>query len=105
MSNPNNFGPNIAIINEDGGVSPLQLGANLANLDASKSSSSAITALQNRNINTTSPLTGGGNLTSDRTLSISGFSGTITTAKLTGPGANGSMTFTDGVLTAQTPAT
>ena len=35
----------------------------------------------------------------------SGITGTITTAKLTGGGANGSMTFTNGVLTAQTPAT
>lgn len=35
----------------------------------------------------------------------SGLSVTITTAKLTGAGANGSMTFTNGVLTAQTPAT
>ena len=34
-----------------------------------------------------------------------GFSGTITTAKLTGGGANGSMTFVNGVLTKQTPAT
>lgn len=32
-------------------------------------------------------------------------SATITTAKLTGPGANGSMTFTNGLLTASTPAT
>ena len=32
-------------------------------------------------------------------------SATITTAKLTGGGANGSMTFTNGLLTAQTPAT
>lgn len=29
----------------------------------------------------------------------------ITTAKLTGAGANGSMTFTNGILTAQTQAT
>ena len=35
----------------------------------------------------------------------SGYTGVITTAKLTGGGANGSMTFTNGVLTAQTPAT
>lgn len=35
----------------------------------------------------------------------SGYTGTITTAKLTTLGSNGSMTFTDGVLTAQTPAT
>lgn len=34
-----------------------------------------------------------------------GYSGTITTAKLTPAGANGSMTFTNGVLTAQTAAT
>lgn len=34
-----------------------------------------------------------------------GLSTTITTAKLTGGGANGSMTFTNGVLTAQTAAT
>jgi hypothetical protein len=34
-----------------------------------------------------------------------GFTGTITTAKLTGGGANGSMTFVNGVLTAETPAT
>lgn len=34
-----------------------------------------------------------------------GFTGTIATAKLTPGGANGSMTFTNGILTAQTPAT
>lgn len=34
-----------------------------------------------------------------------GFNGTIVTAKLTGGGTNGSMTFTNGVLTSQTPAT
>ena len=34
-----------------------------------------------------------------------GLSTTIVTAKLTGGGANGSQTFTNGVLTAQTPAT
>jgi hypothetical protein len=34
-----------------------------------------------------------------------GFSGTITTAKLTSGGTAGSMTFVNGVLTAQTPAT
>lgn len=33
------------------------------------------------------------------------FSGTIATAKLTGGGANGSITFTNGVVTAQVPAT
>lgn len=37
--------------------------------------------------------------------SQSGLSVTITTAKLTTSGSNGSMTFTNGVLTAQTPAT
>lgn len=34
-----------------------------------------------------------------------GINATITTAKLTAGGANGSMTFTKGILTAQTPAT
>lgn len=34
-----------------------------------------------------------------------GFNGTITTAKLTAGGTNGSMSFTNGVLTSQTPAT
>ena len=34
-----------------------------------------------------------------------GLTATITTAKLTALGANGSMTFTNGVLTAQTQAT
>lgn len=34
-----------------------------------------------------------------------GFSGTITTAALTGGGTQGSMTFQNGVLIAQTPAT
>lgn len=34
-----------------------------------------------------------------------GFTGTIATAKLTGGGTNGSMTFQNGVLVAQTPAT
>jgi hypothetical protein len=38
-------------------------------------------------------------------LPASGLSVTITTAKLTGGGTNGSMTFTNGILTAQTPAT
>lgn len=35
----------------------------------------------------------------------SGITATITTAKLTAGGVNGSMTFTNGILTAQTPAT
>lgn len=34
-----------------------------------------------------------------------GYSGTITTAKLTGGGANGSMTFVNGVLISQVAAT
>ena len=36
---------------------------------------------------------------------VGGLNVTITTAKLTTGGANGSMTFTNGVLTASTPAT
>ena len=38
-------------------------------------------------------------------IGVTGISATITTAKLTGGGANGSMTFTNGLLTAQTAAT
>jgi hypothetical protein len=34
-----------------------------------------------------------------------GFSGTVTTAKLTGGGTNGSITFVNGVVTSQVPAT
>lgn len=45
-----------------------------------------------------------GNLTTSQ-LPTAGLSVTITTAKLTTGGANGSMTFTNGILTAQTPAT
>jgi hypothetical protein len=37
--------------------------------------------------------------------STAGVTATITTAKLTALGSNGSMTFTNGLLTAQTPAT
>ncbi len=40
-----------------------------------------------------------------RVGTVAGLSATITTAKLTLAGANGSMTFTGGILTAQTPAT
>lgn len=52
-------------------------------------------------------LTGGGDTTlhyhsADR---ASGLSVTITTAKITSGGSNGSMTFTNGVLTSQTQAT
>jgi hypothetical protein len=38
-------------------------------------------------------------------ITPAGLTVVIVTAKLTGGGANGSMTFTNGVLTAQTPAT
>jgi len=38
-------------------------------------------------------------------LGITGIDATITTAKLTGGGTNGSMTFVDGILTAQVAAT
>ena len=46
------------------------------------------------------PIANGGTGTS-----TAGVSATIVTAKLTALGANGSMTFTNGLLTAQTPAT
>lgn len=48
--------------------------------------------------------TGGHGGTLNKTK-IGGISATITTAKLTAGGTNGSMTFVSGVLTAQTPAT
>ena len=34
-----------------------------------------------------------------------GFTGTVTTAKLTGGGTNGSLTFVNGVVTSQVPPT
>jgi len=43
--------------------------------------------------------------TAEAAALASGLTVVITTAKLTGLGANGSMTFTNGVLTAQTQAT
>lgn len=42
---------------------------------------------------------------SGNVLDTIGVSAVIATAKLTGGGVNGSMTFTNGILTAQTPAT
>lgn len=42
---------------------------------------------------------------SDLTGTPTGYTGTITTAKLTTLGSNGSMTFTNGILTSQTQAT
>jgi len=55
----------------------------------------------------------GGTITASGTISLgivptanlSGLTATITTAKLTPAGANGSMTFSHGLLTAQTQAT
>lgn len=44
-------------------------------------------------------------LVANQTANKPGLTVTITTAKLTGAGANGSMTFTNGILTAQTQAT
>ena len=38
-------------------------------------------------------------------LLVSGYTGTITTAKLTGGGTEGSMTFVNGILVSQTQAT
>lgn len=44
-------------------------------------------------------------LASNQSAGLPGLSTTIVTAKLTVVGANGSMTFTNGILTASTPAT
>jgi hypothetical protein len=90
-----------------------------------KSGGSGGAVATSRTINTTLPLTGGGDLSQNRTLefipagitgdvqynnagalgSITGITVTITTAKLTVLGADGSMTFTRGVLTSQVQAT
>jgi len=53
----------------------------------------------------TGTVTGAGNLTLGGTLTPTGVTAVIVTAKLTALGANGSMTFTNGLLTAQTAAT
>jgi len=47
----------------------------------------------------------GGSITGTIVLPSNGITHTITTAKLTPTGTNGSMTFTNGILTAQTQAT
>jgi hypothetical protein len=44
-------------------------------------------------------------LQNNRNANLPGISVTITTAKLTAVGVNGSMTFTNGILTSQTQAT
>lgn len=44
-------------------------------------------------------------LAANQAANLPGLSVTITTAKLTGAGVNGSMTFTNGILTSQTQAT
>jgi len=53
----------------------------------------------------TGTVTGAGNLTLGGTLTLTGVTAVIVTAKLTALGADGSMTFTNGLLTAQTAAT
>jgi hypothetical protein len=53
----------------------------------------------------TGTVTGAGNLTLGGTLTPTGVTAVIVTAKLTALGADGSMTFTNGLLTAQTAAT
>jgi hypothetical protein len=77
---------------------------------------SNITSIVNRQHNSLQGLQGGGNSATeyyhlDATQYASlialptGITATITTAKLTSLGANGSMTFVNGILTAQTQAT
>lgn len=64
-----------------------------------------------RTISMVTPMTIGGgasaDLSADRTISPGGVAGVvvITTAALTGAGTQGSMTFTNGILTAHTDAT
>lgn len=72
---------------------------------------SNLTSIATRNHNDLQSLQGGTtsqyyHLTSAQQSAIaSGITTTITTAKLTALGSNGSMTFTNGILTAQTQAT
>lgn len=62
-----------------------------------------------RTITVVTPMTIGGGLSADlsanRTISPGGITVVINTAKLTGAGVNGTMTFTNGILTAQVQAT
>lgn len=73
--------------------------------------SSAAGARQNLGIgtlgtqNSNSVAITGGSISGTTVLPSNGISTTITTAKLTVGGHNGSMTFTNGILTSQTPAT
>ena len=53
----------------------------------------------------TGVVTGAVNATDAEKDALTYTAATITTAKLTALGSNGSMTFTNGLLTAQTPAT
>jgi hypothetical protein len=77
-------------------------------------SGSKITDIASRNHNQLQSFQGGSagqyyHLTAAQQAQVAalpaGISTTITTAKLTGGGVNGSMTFVNGLLTAQTPAT
>lgn len=74
-------------------------------------SGSNITDIQTRNHNDLGNIQGGGltekyHITSAQATAInSGITVVINTAKLTAGGTNGSMTFTNGILTAQTQAT
>lgn len=79
--------------------------------------SSNITDIENRAHNNLQGLQGGNTSATEyyhlsaseyanvQAISTGGISVTITTAKLTLAGTNGSMTFTNGILTAQTQAT
>jgi hypothetical protein len=82
-----------------------QLMIDIVNAINGGSGSSTSLVPATRKVLTTAPLTGGGSLSADVTIGVTGFSGTIVTAKITAGGANGSMTFTNGVLTSQVAAT
>lgn len=79
-----------------------------ANIDFSGSS---ITDIQSRSHNNLQSIQGGSageryHLTSAQQTAVNnGITVVINTAKLTGGGANGTMTFTNGILTAQVQAT
>lgn len=57
------------------------------------------------NLATARTMSGDATISNTGVVTTAGISTVIVTAKLTGGGANGSMTFVDGLLTVSTPAT
>lgn len=89
-------------------LSGLQGGASAERYHTTAAQNVAISSLPSTFVSGFNTRTGGVTLLPSDVLAAlagTGLSHTITTAKLTSGGTNGSMTFTDGVLTAQVAAT